>query len=53
METNPEVVSEIISRQALHAWSLDFIHPVSGEKIHLETDLPKDIKEALKRIQRL
>ena len=50
METNPEVVSDIMDRQALHAASLDFIHPVSGEHMHLEADLPEDMKTALKRI---
>ena len=50
MDTNPEVVSEIIGRQALHAYSLDFRHPVSGEEMHIEADLPDDIKTALNRI---
>ena len=50
MDTNPEVVSEIMGRQALHAFSLDFIHPVTGKEMHLEADLPDDMKNALKRI---
>ena len=50
MDTNPEVVSEIMGRQALHAFSLDFKHPVTGEKMHLEADLPNDFKNALKLI---
>ena len=50
METNPEVVSDIMARQALHAYSLDFIHPVTGEKMHLEADIPTDMKTALERI---
>jgi len=32
-------------RQALHAKSLGFIHPESGESLHFETDLPPDILE--------
>ena len=50
-ETNPEVVSEIIGRQALHAFSLDFIHPITSENMHFEADLPKDMKDALKLIK--
>ena len=50
MDTNPEVVSEIMGRQALHAFSLDFIHPVTGKEMHLEADLPDDMKNALERI---
>ena len=52
METNPEVVSDIIDRQALHAYSLDFIHPITGEKIHLEADLPDDMNKALEKIRK-
>ncbi len=47
METNPEIVSDIINRQALHAFSLTFKHPVTGERLHLEAPLPDDMKRAL------
>jgi len=30
-------------RQALHAAKLGFIHPISGEKVSLESDLPNDL----------
>ena len=46
-DTNPEVVSEIIGRQALHAYCLEFRHPITEEKIHLETGLPDDMKAAI------
>jgi 23S rRNA pseudouridine1911/1915/1917 synthase len=35
------------SRQALHAVSLGFIHPVTGEKLGFESSLPDDIQELL------
>ena len=35
------------SRQALHAASLGFIHPVTGEKLAFESNLPEDIQELL------
>ena len=51
-ETNPEVVSDIIDRQALHAFSLDFIHPMTREPMHLEADLPEDMEKALEGLRR-
>ena len=38
---------ELISRQALHAKSLGFIHPKTREFIHFETDLPADFRSVL------
>jgi 23S rRNA pseudouridine1911/1915/1917 synthase len=34
-------------RQALHAWRLAFLHPVSGERLAFEAPLPPDIQELL------
>jgi 23S rRNA pseudouridine1911/1915/1917 synthase len=34
-------------RQALHAVSLGFIHPITGEKLDFESSLPGDIQELL------
>ena len=50
-ETNPEVVSELIARQALHASSLNFTHPVTGEEMHLEAELPEDMKRAIEELK--
>lgn len=35
--------SELISRQALHAYRVSFIHPISNEKICLTAEIPSDI----------
>lgn len=35
----------LIKRQALHAYKITFIHPISKEKIILETKLPKDMEQ--------
>ncbi len=40
---------KIIPRQALHARSLGFIHPTSGEKMHFESELASDMKEVLEK----
>ena len=34
-------------RQALHAAVLGFIHPVSGEKMRFESQLPADMRELI------
>ncbi|MBQ9016146.1 MAG: RluA family pseudouridine synthase [Firmicutes bacterium] len=38
---------ELIGRQALHAASLRFIHPVSKKELRIEAPLPDDMKRAL------
>lgn len=35
--------------QALHAAALDFIHPVTGEAIHVEAELPDYLQELIER----
>lgn len=46
---SPEVVAAIedLSRQALHAIKLSFIHPVTGETMSFKTRLPNDLKTLL------
>lgn len=36
-----------IGRLALHAYRLDFYHPITGELLHFETPLPKSFVKAL------
>lgn len=38
-------------RQALHAATLGFQHPVSGEKLRFETDLPQDMRDLLQALR--
>lgn len=33
-----------INRQALHSYQLDFIHPITQEKMHLTAPLPQDLQ---------
>ena len=40
---------KIMPRQALHAKSLGFIHPCTGEKLHFESELPEDFKALLEK----
>ena len=39
----------LLPRQALHAQTLGFIHPSTGEKMEFETPLPEDFKSALEK----
>jgi 23S rRNA pseudouridine1911/1915/1917 synthase len=39
-------------RQALHAASLGFVHPVSGETLHFEADLPRDFADLIAALRR-
>ena len=36
--------SSHIARQALHAYKISFIHPISKEQMHFTCDLPEDMK---------
>jgi 23S rRNA pseudouridine1911/1915/1917 synthase len=36
-------------RQALHAWQLRFIHPMTRARMQFQTELPKDFADALKQ----
>lgn len=39
--------SDLISRQALHAYKITFVHPISKKTICLEIDLPEDMKKII------
>ena len=41
--------SKLILRQALHAWRLSFLHPITQKKIMIEAPTPKDMYEIMKR----
>lgn len=39
-----------VKGQMLHAWKLEFIHPITGEKINLEAPVPEYFKEILEKL---
>lgn len=47
-----EIVSDLIDRQALHAFSLTLRHPVSGKELHLEAPLPADMQTVIERLKK-
>jgi 23S rRNA pseudouridine1911/1915/1917 synthase len=40
---------KILPRHALHAKSLGFKHPVSGEKMHFDSELPEDMQAVIEK----
>ncbi len=40
---------KVLPRQALHARTLGFEHPVTGESMHFESDIPEDMKTCLEK----
>ncbi|HWO11378.1 MAG TPA: RluA family pseudouridine synthase [Polyangiaceae bacterium] len=46
-------VSEALGRHALHALTLGFVHPVTGERLHFESELPADLGGALAALRAL
>jgi 23S rRNA pseudouridine1911/1915/1917 synthase len=40
---------KIMPRQALHAKSLGFIHPITGKQMYFEIDLPEDFKAVIEK----
>ncbi|GIT37158.1 MAG: hypothetical protein Ct9H300mP6_10260 [Gammaproteobacteria bacterium] len=39
-----------IKRQALHAFKLDFFHPVSGDQMSFSSDFPEDMELTIKEL---
>lgn len=43
---------DLITRQALHAYHLEILHPMTHENLVIEAGLPQDIKNAINEIKR-
>ena len=39
--------SNLINRQALHAYKINFIHPITNKKIQIVAELPEDIRKII------
>jgi len=46
----PLLADENFARQALHAARLGFVHPVSGENLRFESDIPPDMEALIERL---
>ena len=43
----------LLSRLALHAYKIEFAHPVSGEKVTFTADYPKDMEATRKQLAKI
>lgn len=48
-----EVERPLLSRQALHAYSLEFTHPITKEKLKFTAEPPKDMRAVLTQLRKL
>ncbi len=46
-------VADSFPRQALHARTLGFVHPVSGEKMSFSAEIPQDMSKLIKKLASL
>jgi len=44
---------ERLPRQALHAKTLGFVHPITGKEVNFDSDLPEDLRGALEALDRI
>lgn len=52
MKSRIDNLLKIIERQALHAKTLGFVHPVSNEKVFFNSELPDDISELIENLKK-
>lgn len=50
MKSRIDNLLKIITRQALHAKTLGFIHPATNEKVFFNSELPLDMKELIENL---
>ena len=43
--------SKSVKRQMLHAYKLEFMHPVTGKEMIIKSEIPKDFSEVLEKIK--
>jgi 23S rRNA-/tRNA-specific pseudouridylate synthase len=41
-----------LDHQALHAWKIELKHPVTKKKLSFEAELPEDLKDLLKVVDK-
>jgi 23S rRNA pseudouridine1911/1915/1917 synthase len=51
-DSEPAVQEPVISRVALHAWTLEFIHPTTKRIVKFEAPLPEDMQHLLDMLRK-
>ncbi|MBN1606075.1 MAG: RluA family pseudouridine synthase [Polyangiaceae bacterium] len=46
-----DTIAKELGRQALHAARLGFVHPITAERLRLESPMPEDMRRALSRMR--
>ncbi len=46
-DAEPAVEEPVINRCALHAWTLEFTHPTTEQRVKFEAPLPDDMQHLL------
>ncbi len=44
---------DLIGRQALHAYHIEFDHPINGKHLELDAELPDDIRNAINKLNKV
>ncbi|MCT4635028.1 MAG: RluA family pseudouridine synthase [Rickettsiales bacterium] len=52
LSPNLKTLVNNFKRQALHAYKLEFIHPITNELMEFEIDLPQDIQELCQELEK-
>ncbi|MDP8221537.1 MAG: RluA family pseudouridine synthase [Candidatus Stygibacter frigidus] len=42
-----------LKRQALHAWKLGFVHPITAERLDFKVEMPPDMQKAIEYVKQL
>lgn len=51
-DTEPTPQDPVISRCALHAWTISFRHPITDEPVRFSADLPEDMQHFIELLRR-
>jgi 23S rRNA pseudouridine1911/1915/1917 synthase len=51
-DAEPAVTEPVINRVALHAFSLEFMHPSKNEMMKFEAPLPQDMQNFLNELRK-
>ncbi len=51
-DAEPTPQDPIMSRCALHAWTISFNHPITNEPVHFTAELPEDMKHLIELLRK-
>ena len=42
-----EIITSVLTRQALHSYKLEFVHPITNKKVSVKKEMPEDMKQVI------